>query len=136
MDNFDFNTTPATSFGVTFLDGTYAELFKPAKPKDGLVNDFPDSHGAERDLQNRVLASRTLTLPVLLEGTSEDDFVAKLDAFNLWLKDAGYFLLKCYRYNRQFTLCLSDITDFKGYATDCTFNLILIDDYPHIHPSI
>lgn len=136
MDNFDFNITPATTFGVTFLDGTYAELLKPAKPKDGVVNDWLDQSGAERDLVDRVLASRTLTLPVMLEGASEADFILKLDAFAEWLKNAGYFLLKCYRLNRKYTLCFTDITDFKGYADHCTFNLVLIDDYPHLHPAI
>lgn len=136
MDTFDFNTTPSTFYGVTFLEGVYAELQKPAKAKDGIVVDWIDQNGKQRDLTARTLETRTLVLPVLLEGNNETDFLNKLEAFETWYKNAGYFDFKVYRMNRKYKLCYSEVTEFKGYYDHCTFNLVLFDDYPHLKQAI
>lgn len=132
MDGFYFDNTPASDYRLTFLDGCYKELRKPAKPKGTLINNWPDEHGTERDLSTRYLETRTLTLPVMIEGVSEVDFSLKHQAFNDWILAAGYFDLKVERLNRIYTLIYDDISDYRDFYTFCTFNLILLDDYPHI----
>lgn len=123
-------------YGLTFLDGTYTELLKPAKPKERFSNNWRERHGTERDVTNPKLESRTLTLPVMIEGSSENDFLSKHQSFTEWIQAAGYFNLKSYRLNRAYSLLYADATDYIGYATHCTFKLVLTDDFPHIITAI
>ncbi|RQO78115.1 hypothetical protein DBR40_09195 [Pedobacter sp. KBW01] len=132
MDAIYFNNTPAINYGVVFLEDTYKELRKPAKVKEGLTNNWPDQNGTERDVATRVLETRTLTVPIMVEGTSEADFNLKHQAFVDWIVTAGYFDLKVQRTNRIYRLIYSDVSDYKDYYDHCTFNLILFDDYPHL----
>lgn len=128
--DFAINNTNTEAMGVSFSDPVYAELLKPAKAKDTLFNDWPDEHGTERDLESRVYETRVLNLPVILQGNSVADFTTKLKNFNA-LMLLGYFNLKAYSINRQFTLCYSEATNFNSYDTFCTFTLVVFDDYPN-----
>ena len=119
-------------YGLTFLKGTYGELLKPAKPKERFANDWREHHGTERDVTNPKLQSRTLTLPAMIEGNSETQFLTRLKNFTDWIQGAGYFNFKCYRHNRAYNLLYVDITDYVAYEMHCTFNLVVVDDFPHI----
>lgn len=132
MDAVYFNNTLASVYGATFLEDSYKELRKPAKVKEGLTNNWAEQNGTERDLTTRVLETRTLTLPMMIEGDSEADFNTKHQAFIDWIVTVGYFDLKVQRTNRIYKLVYSDVSDYKDYYDHCTFNLILFDDYPHL----
>jgi len=132
MDAVYFNNTLASVYGATLLDGAYQELRKPAKVKEGLTNNWPEENGTERDLTTRVFETRTLTIPIMIEGTSEADFNQKHQDFIDWIVTAGYFDLKVQRTNRIYKLVYSDVSEYKDYYDHCTFNLILLDDYPHL----
>lgn len=132
MDAIYFNNNLASVYGLTFLEDTYQELRKPAKVKEGLTNNWADEHGTERDLQSRVFETRTLTLPVLIDGSNELDFSQKHQAFIDFIVNAGYFFLKVQRTNRIYKLVYADVTNYKDYYDHCTFDLILFDDYPQL----
>lgn len=133
--DFKINDIATATMGIVFLEGVYDELTKPPVPKDTLVNDWDDEHGTERDVTSRVYKSRSLQLPVMIEGSSRADFLSKKQALVALLL-TGYFNLKCYAINRQFNLIYVDASDFKDYDTYCTMKLIVEDDYPHLNTPI
>ncbi|WP_147284250.1 hypothetical protein [Sphingobacterium spiritivorum] len=125
-------TRPPVYTGLLFLEDSYKELRKPAKVKDAIVNNWQDQHGTERDLQSRKFETRTLTIPVMIEGNNETDFSIKHQTFFDFIVYAGYFDLKVQRTGRIYKLVYSDVSDYKDYYDHCTFNLILFDDYPQL----
>lgn len=133
--DFKINDIDTATMGIVFLEGVYDELTKPPVPKDTLVNDWDDEHGTERDVTSRVYKSRSLQLPVMIEGSSRADFLSKKQAFVALLL-TGYFNLKCYAINRQFNLIYMDASDFKDYSTYGTMNIIVEDDYPQLNTPI
>lgn len=135
MVQFEINNVDSETVGIIFLEGVYDELTKPPVPKDTLVNDWTDQHGKERDVANRVYKSRSLQLPIMIEGNSRADFLIKKQAF-VALLISGYFNLKCYDINRQFNLIYIDANDFKDYGSYCTMNLQVEDDYPQLNTPI
>lgn len=132
MDEFYFNTDPATKYRCTFIEGSYEELRKPAKAKDNESKVWPDQHGTERSLATRFLESRVLNIPVMIEGDTERDFMLNHQAFQDWIQNAGYFELKVTRLNRVFKLLYSDVSNYKDFYDHCTFTLILLDDFPQL----
>lgn len=132
---FAINDIDIRQLGVTILDGVYDELTKLPEPKDTLVNDWKDGHGKERHLAGRVYKSRQLNMPIIIEGNSRADFLAKKQAFNATML-AGYFTLKCYDLNRQFTLVYTGATAHKDFENFCTLTLVVEDDYPHLNTPI
>ncbi len=135
MAEFKINDTPVETLGLIILDGTYNELLKLPKPKDTLVNNWKDEHGAERDLTARKYESNTISIPMMLKGASIADYLAKRTAFNA-LMLSGRFNFKAMQLNRQFDLVYIDTTNFKGEEDYCHFTLVCIDDFPQLNTPI
>jgi len=133
---FSLNDIDAAAYGLTFKKGTYAALRKPAKRKAGVENNWPDQHGTERENAPIFYDTRSITIPVLLEGTNELDAALKFQALKENVFDPGYFNFKAHALNRQFTFIYDDITDFQEFGSCLTFNLIVLDDFPHLKTAI
>lgn len=118
-------------FGLTFLRGTYKALQKFPEPKPGVENDWEDENGTDRDLTDRQFKTRSLSIPVLLEGDDENDFEDKLQTFREYITTCGYFNLKVLEKNRQYTLLYANISEYNEYSDHAAFTLELLDDYPH-----
>lgn len=121
-----------TVFGLTFLKGTYKALQKLPKRKPGIEIEWADEHGSERDVEVIYYHSRSLTLPVLIESTAANSFEDNLQLFREFITTVGYFNLKAVEKNRQYTLLYDDVSDYEEFEDHATFNLLLIDDFPHI----
>ncbi|MES2651264.1 MAG: hypothetical protein V4663_05960 [Bacteroidota bacterium] len=104
--------------------------------KDGLINDWIDQHGTQRDLEERFLQSRRLEVPIILVGDDEQDYDEKYTTFFTLMENTGYFDLKVEWQNRIYKLLYDGVTDFQDFDDHCTCKLILIDDFPQIKTPI
>lgn len=135
---YKFNTNDCfTSFGLVFEKGTYDELLKLPKVKDGYTKNWPDENGTERDLTARYFESIPVNLPVVILGTSQADIITKYNALANFLMTSGYFNFDVKRLNRRFILLYQDMTQFskltkfyQGNKPAARLVLSLINDFP------
>lgn len=100
-----------TSYGVTPLKGTFAELLKPVPPKPPLTVDIDSLNGEDvYFLATPPLTARSFTLPLAIVASNATNFFSKKEAFETILKTG------------IFTLTFPKITGkiFRCYFEDCT----------------
>lgn len=127
---FFINEVDASEMGLMFRDGTYRELNKLPKAKQTLQRSWADQHGTEVDTAAVFFETRTLTLPMLLSGSDELDYLQKLADLNDFFLTPGYFTLGAEGINRLLTLRYVEVTDWQDLDFCASFNLILADDFP------
>ncbi len=144
INKYRFNGTDAfTAYGIVFNDGTYGELLKNAKRKEGYSRNWPDENGTDRDLSAIYFESRILNLPITILAASEADLYTKYFNLRNFLYTSGYFNFDVIDMNRRFRLLYQDMTSFDKVTTYknnndiiSEFTLQLIDDYPTSNTTI
>lgn len=125
------------SFGIVFNVGTYNEILKMAKRKEGYTKNWQDENGTERDTSDIKYESRMLNIPITILANSESQFFQRYNSLKAFLYTAGYFNFDIVDMNLRLKLLFNDMSSFtkltqiKG-CTDiaCEFTLQLIDDFP------
>lgn len=131
-----------TTWGIVFLKGTYNELMKFPKRKDGYTISYSDENGTLRDADNAVYESQTYALPIGVIGSDEADFFSKLNAFRSYILSAGYFTFDVVDLNIRFTLLYADMstteikTRLNNVQNAIKMTLSLINDFPSVYPVI
>lgn len=131
-NNIAGNGAMAT-YGVTFLEGTIAELMAKAKRKDVYSHSWNDENGTDRELSEAYFESKSVALPCLIIGTDKTDLITKYAALIAVIKGPERFNLDAIVINRRYSMLFDSISDFKyinSTLTAATFTMNLIDDYP------
>lgn len=132
-----------TVFGLVFNPGTYQELLKLPKRKEGYAKNWTDENGTERDVNSIYFESRVLSLPITILAKSEVEFYSKYNALKSFLFTTGYFNFDVVDMNKRFKFLYQDMTSFtkltqiRGSTNiGCEFTLQLVDDFPTTNFSI
>lgn len=124
-------------YGITLIRGWREALKGLLKPKSYVTNQSRLENGKRYTIPTAdsvKYESRELSISMLLEGTSVDDYLDKLSSF----QDAisGMFVLRvpCLK-NRQFTLVYSECSKYGDYGDKKgIFTLKLIEPDPTNRP--
>lgn len=127
-----------STYGISFRQGTYAELLKAAKRKKGYEWDYNDQNGIETDPDEVPVYERQVyNLPIFIEADSELQFYSRYNAFKSFLYNSKEFNLDMLEMGRRFKVRYSDMTSFEKLTiikgankVGCYFTLLLTDDYP------
>lgn len=101
---------PAT-LGLTFVSGFLEQMLSFAPSKPAITNTSRHINGVEMHAKNAKVNSRTVSIPVHLKGSSEDDFLNKLEALEALLRNGKQgtgiteLFYKRYTYKLRFDSC-------------------------------
>lgn len=79
--NATINGKPLSTWGARLLSGTIEALLTPAPMKEYIKNESRLEHGERVITANAKVASRELSIPVLIEGKNRADFLSKYMSF-------------------------------------------------------
>lgn len=138
MGYYKFNGTDVnTAYGIVFRPGTYSELLKLPKRKEGLTVNWAGENGTERYLGAVRYETITYSLPILIMAGSEATFWARYNALRDFLITSGLFNFDVEDLNRRFRVSFADMTNFKTLTRIKGSNQIaaegvlqLYNDYP------
>lgn len=133
MNQYEINGNDAfTTFGLVFKEGSIEELMRLAERKPEYEFSWPDEDGTVRDVSDIKYQSKEMTIPCVLVGASKVDFSNKYNAFKAFIIGAGYFDLLAVEFGRRWTVLYQKMENYKQDDYNiASFNLILVDDYPH-----
>lgn len=134
MHNFKVNGFDSAKWNLSFEDGTYQELVKaPTKKTSPLDFDWADQHGKEVDRSYNFYESKEMSLPVFIDGVSEEEMLLKYNQFvNEVLISGMDIILSVEFLNRVFTLRYVSASNTRWYPEMVNFNIELVDDFPHL----
>lgn len=121
-----------TSYGVSFVKGSYLKLLNTARAKDYVTNNSRLQNGTQylASAINSKVSEKSVTLELLLEASSSSDFSTKYEGFTSKITQ-GLFYLKIPSKSRVFKLVYSNITPKQEYRNfKATFTLELIEPNP------
>lgn len=138
INKYKFNNLDAfTSYGIIFRPGTYNELLKLPKRKEGLAINWANENGTERYFGTSKYETVVYNLPITLLAKSKTEFWTKYNAFTDFLITSGEFNLDVMEMNRRFRVSYNDMTGFdkltniKGSNNiGCYLTLQLFNDHP------
>lgn len=127
-----------TTYGIVFRPGTYAELLKAPKRKQGYQYNWNDENGIETDPNEvPVYERQTYNLPIFIQADNGVQFYQRYNAFKAFLYTSGEINLDFIEMGRRFKVRYSDMTSFQKLTNirgnrkvGCYFTLQLTDDYP------
>lgn len=124
------------TYGVRFVRGAYEALLTPFGMKDYVTNKSRLEHGTRYTAtQYNKRDERTVSIPVILEGTDINDYLTKYEAF-LALLAGGMVYLKVPRLSRVFKLVYTKCGNFKFYGLNkATFTIEFKEPDPTDRPS-
>lgn len=120
MNDIKINETFISDFGVTLLDGSYAELLAPPPVKEYVSNNDVTKNGIEvltikADGQPATLIDkREVTLTFLIKGSNRVDFLAKLASFKALLM-SGNISLHIPDLESKYHLIYQNCTQFDNF---------------------
>lgn len=106
------------TYGITLVRGWREALLTPASVKSYVTNDSRLEHG-ETIIASPKYAKfekRDVSISFFLEGSSEDDYLSKYEAFLNKIAYSGQFCLKVPRLKRVFKLVYSQCSQFGDYG--------------------
>lgn len=121
-------------YGVRLIRGCYETLLTPPAVKDYVTNETRLQHGTiyAADGSYNKQRARDISLDVVLEAESYDDYLAKYEAF-LLLLTSGVIQLKVPRLKRVFKLVYKSCSKFNFYSyRKATFTI----DFTEPDPSV
>lgn len=138
INKYRFNNNDVfATYGIVFRPGTYNELLKLPKRKEGISINWANENGTERYLGAPRYETIVYNLPITLISKSEAEFWAKYNAFTSFLITSGEFNLDVVEMNRRFKVSYSDMTSFdkltqiKGSNNiAASMTLQLFNDHP------
>lgn len=138
MHNFKINGFDSAKWNLSFEDGTYQELVKaPVKKVSPLNFNWADEHGEQVDRLYNFYESKSLSLPVFIDAASEAAMLMKYNQFvNEVLVTGSDVVLSVEFFNRKYNLRYVSTSNTKWYDEVVTFNIELVDDFPHLNTPI
>lgn len=134
MHDFKINGFDTSRWSMFFADGTYQELVKaPTKKVSPLNFNWSDEHGEQVDRSYNFYESKMMSLPVVMHNSTELELLLKYNQFvNEVLVAGSDIMLSVSFLNRVFKLRYTSVTNVKWDNDLVTFNVELVDDYPHL----
>lgn len=123
MANEIINGFPLSNYGVEMLQGSYAELLKPAEMKEAVSNEIPAENGIEIYPTPPKVKARTVSLFFLITGKSRTDVLSKYQNFIALLmagadsRNVGISMFMIPNYRGTFRLRYEACTSFDFYET-------------------
>lgn len=116
-----------TTYGVSFVKGSYFQLVIKSDMKDYVTNNSRLSHGVQMlaKPQYAKYNSRSFSLTCLIEAVSMSEYVSRLEAFTDRISQ-GLFFLKVPSRHRVFKLVYKNIKpkeEFRGNRATFTIEL-------------
>lgn len=105
-------------FGVTLVKGWREALLFPAPVKDYVTNDSRLEHGISAIALSKYarLNKREVSIPFVLEGVTERDYLDKLDSFLQKIAYNGEICLKVPCLKKAYKLVYSQCSKFGDYG--------------------
>lgn len=105
-------------FGVTLIRGWREALLTPASVKEFITNDNRLENGVSVIATPKYTKRnmREVSLPMLLEGNSEEDYLDKYEKFLEKIAYSGQFCLKIPCMKRVFKLVYSQCSNYGDYG--------------------
>lgn len=111
------NTVDVANYGATFIRGWYEELLTPAPTKQYISNDSRLEHGVRvvANAQNTKLDKREVQLQVMIEGSTQEQYLQRYEAF---LAAITQGLIKLYvpKLDRTYKLVYTNCTKYGNYG--------------------
>ena len=106
------------TFGVTLVRGWREALLTPAAVKNYVTNDCRLEHGQSVIATSKYakIDKRDVSLTLLLEGSSQDDYLSKYETFLQKIAYSGQFCMKVPCLKRVFKLVYSQCSQFGDYG--------------------
>lgn len=106
------------TFGVTLIKGWREALLTPTSVKSYVTNDSRLEHGESiiATAKYTKKAKRDVSISFFLEGSSEEDYLAKYETFLDTIAYSGQFCLKVPCLKRVFKLVYSQCSQFGDYG--------------------
>lgn len=128
-----------STYGVILTRGWREALLTPTGIKDLVTNDNRLEHGVSVIAGAGYIKkdSRSVSLPFFLEGTSQDDYLSKYEAFLNKIAYSGEFCLKVPCLRRVFKFVYSSCSKYGDYGLKCAnFTLKLTEYNPNERESL
>ena len=127
-----------TTYGIAFRPGTYAELLKAPKRKQGYQYDWQDEDGMETDPDEIPVYERQIyNLPIFIQADNGLQFYQRYNAFIAFLYTSKEFNLDFLEMGRRFKVQYSEMTSYQKLTNinstgnvGCYFTMQLTDDFP------
>ena len=118
VDEADSAYIDLDTFGITLVRGWREALLTPASVKSYVTNDSRLEHGEAivASAKYAKKAKRDVSISFFLEGSSEEDYLSKYEAFLNKIAYSGQFCLKVPRLKRVFKLVYSQCLQFGDYG--------------------
>lgn len=105
------------TWGASLMKGSYEKLLKPASMKEYISNSSRLEHGS-RIIANPQTArtnEREISLQIVIEGSSESDYLSKMASFMAEL-EKGSIQLKVPRVGLVYKLVYTDCSSYGDYG--------------------
>lgn len=108
------NNHDISIWGAELAKGAYEALLKPASIKENVQNKSRNEDGIREDTTNIKLNERIVSIPFWIVGTSENDYLAKYEAF-IDEVTSGLIVLKVPALKKVYKLIYSDCSSYGHY---------------------
>ena len=131
MEGVTINGVDLEEYGTILLSGAYAELLKPAEPKEWVSNEDPRKNGTEYLAPaEQKYKERDVTLTFGIKGENKDDFISKYTSFISAIND-GIIKLQIEELGRYYYLIFQSCTSFDNYDLKaCKLSVKFIEPDP------
>jgi hypothetical protein len=111
------NGVDIDTYGAVFIKPFYEVLLKPAARKDVITNTSRLENGSRNmaTIQGTKFKSRDLSLKVMITGSSQSDYLNKIEAFMNAIS-TGEITLSVSALNRSYNLVYSDCASYGDYG--------------------
>lgn len=123
IKNATINGRSFSAWGLSLFSDAINTLITPAPMKDYISNESRLEHGSRVISSNAKVASREVSIPFLIEGTSRADFIRKYMSFVDELYK-GTIALYIPELNKTFTLLYLSCGKYGSYG-DCKAKLMV-----------
>ena len=126
-----------STYGVRFVRGAYEALLTPFGMKEYVTNTSRLEHGTRYSAtEYNKRKERSVSFPVVLEGTDINDYITKYEAF-LTLLASGMVYLKVPLLGRVYKLVYTKCDNFKFYGPNkATFTISFNEPDPTDRPPL
>lgn len=115
MAEVTINRVGLSAYGAILLAGAYAQLIKPAEPKDWVSNESPMLNGTEYlEPEEQRYKERDVSLTFGIKGKNVADFLAKYQSFIEALQ-GGVIKLYVPDLNKTYHLIYRSCTAFENF---------------------
>lgn len=116
MEQAYINETALSAFGVTLLKGWRETFLFPLENKEYITNESRLEHGTRYNTDNIRKKAREISLQFFLEGSSDDDYIEKLEAFMKVISNGVISMRIPKLKNRSYKLVYTGIKQYGMYG--------------------